>query len=437
MADQLGEEVKGDGTRWQTLLQSGCRTGAELASSWDTLQSEARDYCEYLGKDFEDPLSGTVESVGYGSTDGSTRGKLVRQREEFRGAALSRALELHYDQHARPVWVSPQLDKLSSSWLLALPGPTTGLTSPVFMEALASHLCLPSPACQERLGEAIGAGRATVDHFGDNVMAAFLPGDSWRTRHDTIKTSINSLCLWSGLRADVEVFGLFGHLIPAVSLDSEDSLSRGRKRQGLVPDFRLELPNALGTTDNTLAELKVIGAVCSRYPRGVRSKVVTRRANFLQNEYVSKVAKIDQQILGFARGQVGPLQRKLQSYGDLMGLVVGAYGEGSEDLHRLTGIMAECRLKSQGLSRGRVGSDAELGVITGQIRRLLSTTAVRAQAMCLIGRLDKIGEGQRAAGKRRVYAKRVEERLRAERSAQWLMNIRGRGIVRKGQFMIP
>ena len=63
-----------------------------------------------------------------------------------------------------------------------------------------------------------------------------IPGDTFRTRHDTVKTVLNSFCTTSGIRAECEVYGLFKHLIPDKALDDESSLERGRGRQGLLPD---------------------------------------------------------------------------------------------------------------------------------------------------------------------------------------------------------
>ena len=111
----------------------------------------------------------------------------------MRGRVLTRALETHEDQTVRPVLVWPQLDKLSTSWLQALPGPYSGLSGPVFSEAMCAHLCLPSPSCSNLVGEVVTRG-AVVDKFGDKVNAATLPGDTWRTKHDQVKTTINSLC---------------------------------------------------------------------------------------------------------------------------------------------------------------------------------------------------------------------------------------------------
>ena len=129
----------------------------------------------FLGQDLEGPLAMTVEGAGDGSVNGSTRKKVTEQREKLRGSVIGEALKRYPDQKARPVLVWPQLDKLSSAWLLSLPGPHTGLPTSVFSEAVCSHLCLPSPACAQLLG--VRVGRASVDKFGDVVMAAALAGD--------------------------------------------------------------------------------------------------------------------------------------------------------------------------------------------------------------------------------------------------------------------
>ena len=47
----------------------------------------------------------------------------------------------------------------------------------------------------------------------------------------------------------------------------------------------------------------------------------------------------------------------------------------------------------------------ELAVIVGQVRRILSTTAVRARADCLIRRVGSVGPGGAAACKRDAVRK--------------------------------
>ena len=89
-----------------------------------------------------------------------------------------------------------------------------------------------------------------------------------------------------------------------------------------------------------------------------------------------------------------------------------------------------------GLREGREGSGQELAMVTGQIRRVLSTTLVRANAGCLLSRMGRIGEGADMAGRRRRAAAAEEEKLRREREAWWVSVKRGRNIVRRGQFFI-
>ena len=48
-----------------------------------------------------------------------------------------------------------------------------------------------------------------------------------QTRHDTIKTVINSFCMTSTLRSECEVYGLFKDLIPVEALENEVDLKGG------------------------------------------------------------------------------------------------------------------------------------------------------------------------------------------------------------------
>ena len=73
-----------------------------------------------------------------------------------------------------------------------------------------------------------------------------------------------------------------------------------------------------------------------------------------------------------------------------------------------------------------------LGMIVGQYRRLMSTTAVRAQAMCMMARVSLITPAAREAAGRRVVAMRLEEEMRRERRAQWMASLAAPGWARWG-----
>ena len=130
---------------------------------------------------------------------------------------------------------------------------------------------------------------------------------------------------------------------------------------------------------------------------------------------------------GTLDGEVGPLVRRLQSFGELQSFVVGNWGEGSEDLHALVQTCAEARVAHICRSTGRQESEHLLGTIVGQYRRLVSTCAVRAQAMCTLARVGPITPAARDAARRRQVAMRMEAQMKEERRAQWMASLQGPG----------
>ena len=158
----------------------------------------------------------------------------------------------------------------------------------------------------------------------------------------------------------------------------------------------------------------------------MEGKGTDRRAAGLSAEYRRKLAALDQRFHRTVSGQTGPLVRRLESYGKLEGLVVGPWGEGSKDMHRLIKVLGESRVTCQARARGRPASDKELGLVIGQIRRILSVCFVRAQATCLLTRVNYLSEGAKSAADRRVMAIRLEEGRRHEREANHSAHIRGR-----------
>ena len=239
--------------------------------------------------------------------------------------------------------------------------------------------------------------------------------------------------MWSGLPVEIKVFNLFS------GLTSQEGLSRmeaARQRQSIVPDLRINLSSARHQNRLVLHELKVISASQSRYKPSWEQRAVDVRAGRLQAEYVGKARVSDTRHHGTGEGEVGPVQQKLLSLGDVRGLVFGNFGEASQDCHTLVAAMTDSRIRVAGPVRGiqpsMRGEEYDRSSVISSIRRRLSVAAVKAQAFSLLGRLDTLGPGQSAAAGRRRTAAETDRLWRLEEAATKISRRQGRNINRTG-----
>ena len=200
--------------QWAPLLQSSGRTGREVRSLWESLQREAREAADFLGKEVEGHFEASVEGAGAGLGSKELRSIMWRSREQTRREVFERAVSLQDRRKLKRLGLSgvKERDKLTTSFLLSLPGPRYGLSSPVFAEALATLLAMPSLVCRDRVGEMVG--RSRVDPFGVKVINAAIPGGHWTQRHNAIEHELASLCNYASLPVECEPYGLFGHMLP-------------------------------------------------------------------------------------------------------------------------------------------------------------------------------------------------------------------------------
>ena len=100
---------------------------------------------------------------------------------------------------------------------------------------------------------------------------------------------------------------------------------------------------------------------------------------------------------------------------------MGAFQEGSKDLHSLLEVLADSKFRVKGLARGREGSKRKRSTILSVFRRELSLAGAKAYSSCLLGRVARVGKEYRNAARRRAWVLREE----ASR-VHWLANVRSK-----------
>ena len=125
---------------------------------------------------------------------------------------------------------------------------------------------------------------------------------------------------------------------------------------------------------------------------------------------------------------------RLETHGDILELVVGAFGEVSSDLGRVISALAESRVLYLARESGKPVTDGWRSVVLGQYRRYFSTLFVKVQAACLTARLGHLGPGAREVAGRRRDLMAQEVRARREAEAYHAAYVRGRGGRRGGMI---
>ena len=153
-------------------------------------------------------------------------------------------------------------------------------------------------------------------------------------------------------------------------------------------------------------ELKTLHFGTSTYGSETgRCEAVARRARAIQREYVGKAKTVDMKYCGTASGEVGPVARRLQSFGAVRGLVFGAWGEASRDVELLLSMLARLGAETHWRRSGCRDADEARGTIAWLLRRRWALTALRENARLKLERLEHAGRGAAAAAARRANAR--------------------------------
>ena len=234
-----------------------------------------------------------------------------------------------------------------------------------------------------------------------------LPGDGFRSQHDSIKWQVLDDLRDMGMPSSPEAYGIFAPHLPQVARDHYDRLPK-RKRQGIVPDLLVTCrPRPTEPCRPLLAEVKTLHYGPSTYPESAeRCRGVKRRAARIHAEYLQKARTLDRRWWGTAPDVQGPVEIKLRSFGEVRGLIFGSWGEASADVDWL--LSEAVAVGARRHRRVRVAEDDEPDrlqqLLSGMLRRRWGMAALRANARLLLDRLAYVGSGAIAATRRREMA---------------------------------
>jgi len=329
---------------WRTFAQSASPAGRWFGPAWASFREEVETL---TGSEPTGILAAHPVSARSAVQDGpgplrmpGVQSKITAVLTDARYGALNREY-LALPEGSRQLLAWQNSDECARAWLMAQPTGWAKTPNDEWVELACKYLGLPSPALASFVGMRISGTTARVDAYGDALTSALLPLDQFaRIRHDPLVRLLGAFLRdFARTYVDVEAFGSIAAALRADprAYSAFAAHHPGRRLRSFVPDLLCYLDR------DRLVEVKTIHVNPSRYQAdgGPSRAAVNRRAGSLQAEYNRKAATIDRDLFGTPAGQSGPVQDKLRSYGDVIGVVSGAFGELSDDGHRLISRIAD------------------------------------------------------------------------------------------------
>jgi hypothetical protein len=353
--------------KWDTLIKSGSRIGAELLKAIQGIKDRCNDLirqCEQrnIAIDLDRIATISADADNFGANLPKKLSSIVCSEFNYLELKLllDRAQNLPVTDPRRISLLNCYNDRLSNSIFTALPTEKVIFNSIEFKESACCHLGLPSPSLIPLKGQPITSSNhyTFVDEFGYNLKTVTGVAGGHRT---IFHNEIHSAVADSAYRAGIPMKGkppetcsnLFNDCINI----PDSNLELDRITQGIIPDILIK---ANGSTDgmeepptmfddiDTLLDVKTLGPGLA-YKRGTRNtsdnlNPVEYRQEEVNKQYHAKALSIDHKYNNTPRGEKGRVSHRLDSYGrdgKVAGLVFGAFGEGSSHVYQLAAYISK------------------------------------------------------------------------------------------------
>ena len=252
---------------------------------------------------------------------------------------------------------------------------------------------------------------------------ATLPGNSHEDCHDAAGSELFDILRKARLPIELQPCHYFTNLIPVANL-----LAPGRD-PSIVPDAcmpNIALPDVVTQVGarrgapraprRLLFDVKTIHAGSTYYystrARDEQSGAVHERELRVWHDYRAHARHLDAQHS--PAGQQ-PILQRLESFGRTRGLIFGAYGEASADVHDLIAIAATAQADQQWRETGARTATELRAFLISRLRRRLGLAVVQAMARHRIARTPYVGVPRAV-----VQARRERRRQRGGQGDAWV-----------------
>ena len=164
-----------------------------------------------------------------------------------------------------------------------------------------------------------------------------------------------------------------------------------------------------------MADLKTMTCCKTRYPparfrNAVRQDAVRVRQAQITREYKKKARDMDRDYNDHTGNGQGPVEARLSTYGRIRGLICGAFGEGSPDMHTLCAKLVSAGAAARAQDLGAQSTKQAKIRASRYIYRMMGIEMMRGTAALKYYRLTIIisgPESAKAAAIRRQCAQRA------------------------------
>ena len=395
---------------WQTFFNSGSAWATEFQSEIDRLKALHASALEAAGLTADPDSKGIFDkpNIRFGHGVDKLHRKMFDEIRSLEAKALlRRARRLMPNDPRKLAFEQSRVDKFSNTLFGGTPDPLTPLTTAEFRSAVQNKAGAPQSTLAALVGYPIDSNsaqtdRPTVDPSGYNLKKVTgAIGDGTRQNHNAFVDRVSE---WLA-RAKIPHMGgkcgnprtckgLFSRISYRLSQLVEEHTPTGTQKvlQRIIPDLVLNGRGlcSVGPLANkkSLADIKTLSP-CNKYAEhrdGKPNAVVNDRQRQVDKDYHHRAKELD---AGFGGDSSDGFEAELSSYGKrgkVLGPVVGAYGEMSDDVY----VIAEAVAEELATEHCGFYSDKKQGVVAAfflsQIYRSWGLVAHRGWARLMLDR---------------------------------------------------